>query len=184
MDFEPVEYGDVLVPASRLHLPEFKPGTCSDRFRGRQTIYTWMFEDRAEGSAAARRSIQLEVTGDLIAHCRDPGNVDIALHAARETSGEPVDRGRSIPPDGEPHSVVLRPAHAGSHRVDRTDGHDMTRVVWPNELRQTFRWTLEEPFQPSGRRCLDFYVPRGARALADGNDRPSAGRQRHSRVFL
>ncbi len=161
LDFKPVDYGDALVPASRLDLPDVEPGHYDDRFRGRQTIFTWLPERASDDDREARRTIRLEVTGGLIAHYRDRGNVEIALHAAQASEPEPVDRDRSVPPDGQPRPVVLTSPCGGLHRVEWTDGRDMTRVVWPDDLPRTFRSTLEEPLHLRGRWSLYFYVPRG-----------------------
>jgi hypothetical protein len=91
--------------------------------------------------------------------------VDIALYAAREATLEPVDRDRSVPPDGQPRRVVLRSPHGGLHRVEWSDGHDMTRVVWPDALPRTFRSALEEPLRLIGRWSLYCYVPRGTKKV-------------------
>jgi hypothetical protein len=173
-DFEPVEYSQDLMPAALLNLPEVESGYHADKFRGQQSVLTWLSNHQ--------RRIQLEVTGGLIAHYRDRGNVQFALYAAQEATLEPVDEDRSVPPDGQPYQVTLRSSYRGLHRLEWSDGRDMTRVRWPDDLPRTFRSTPEEPLRLQGRWSLYFYVPRGTRTvsgfatattgrLVDGNGR-------------
>jgi hypothetical protein len=161
LDFEPVEYSDDLVPVTRLELRNVEPGHYSDVYRGRQSVFTWLPDDGNE----RRRQVRLEVTGGLIAHYRDRGNVNISLHAAREATLKPVDQDQSVPPDGEPRRVTLSSPYGGLHQLEWTDGNDMTRVTWLDDLPQTFRSTLEEPLRLRGRWSLCFYVPRGTRMV-------------------
>ncbi len=165
LDFEPVEYSDQLVPATALKLPEVKASQRPERFRGRQAAYTWLPHESPEDAQRPRRRIELGVTGGLIVHYRDRGNVEFALHAGREATLEPVDEDRSVPPDGQARTVVLKSRHGGLHRVSWNDGNDMTRIVWPAELPLTFRSTSEEPLRLTGRWSLYFYVPRGTRTV-------------------
>ncbi|MFO7905225.1 MAG: DUF4838 domain-containing protein [Pirellulaceae bacterium] len=165
IDFEPVEYSDDLVPARRPDLPAVEPGRHGDRFRGRHTVFTWLPRKPGETATNERRRIELEVTGGLIAHYRDRGNVDIELHAKRDGTFELVDQDQSVPPDGERRAVVLRSPHGGLHRLQWTDGNDMTRVSCPDDLPWTFRSTLEDPLELRGRWSLYFYVPRGTKKV-------------------
>lgn len=153
LDFEPTEYSDQLVPAAPLGLDDVPTGSRRIQFRGVQSFHTWLPEGRS--------GIELKVTGGLIAHYRDRGNVKISLYAADEATLEPVDHDQSVPPDGTEHEVQLSTPYAGLHTVQWTDGHDMTRVLAPEGLPVTYRSGLEDPFGASGRWSLYFYVPRG-----------------------
>ncbi|MEX2577781.1 MAG: DUF4838 domain-containing protein [Verrucomicrobiales bacterium] len=157
LDFEQTAYSEDLVPATRLNLPEVEPGSRPDQFRGRQSFHTWLPADRGR--------IELQVTGGLIAHYRDRGNVEIALHADQEATLEPVARDDSVPPDGEERTVVLSTPYDGLHSLEWSDGNDMTRVVWPDGLPFTVRSTLEDQMNFVGRWSLYFYVPRGTRVV-------------------
>ena len=113
LDFEAKKYSDDLIPATQLDLLHVSPGGYDNRGRGRQQIYTWFPENR--------RQIALDVTGGLIEHYRDRGNVKVALHsrarsharrrgpqrhrtsgrrAASDCSHEPLRRAASIGVDG------------------------------------------------------------------------------------
>lgn len=158
LDFEPVEYSEDLVPAAAaLELPEVSRGRLANTFRGRQKFYTYLPE--------ARRAIELEVTGGLIAHYRDRGNVNIRLYADQEATLDPVAQDRSVPPDGEPRTVTLDTPYDGLHTLEWTDGSDMTRLIWPEDLPFTVRSTLEDQMRLRGRWDLYFYVPRGTQVV-------------------
>jgi hypothetical protein len=166
LDFELVEYSDDLTPAAALNLPENAPGRYPDQFRGRQVVYTWLPDTASDDGRRRKTQIDLQVTGGLIRHYRDRGNVDLSLYAAREATLEPVAQDRTVPPDGEPRSISLVSPHRGMHRLQWSDGNDMTRIVWPDDLPLTFRSTMNEPLRLQGRRSLVFYVPRGTRTVA------------------
>lgn len=158
LDFEPAEFSQHLVPATTIGLPETGPGKRPDTFRGLQTVHTWLPQ--------GRKKLDLKVTGGLIAHYRDRGNVKFALHAAEEATLEPVSRDASVPPDGNVRSVLLASPYDGLHTLEWTDGHDMTRVTWPDDLPFTIRSTLDAPMRLSGRWSLFFYVPKGTAKVA------------------
>jgi len=158
LDFEPVEYSQDLVPAVAIGLPETGPGKRPNTFRGLQRVHTWLPE--------GRRRLELTVTGGLIAHYRDRGNVKFTLHAAEEATLEPVARDASVPPDGKEHRVALTSRYGGLHTLEWTDGHDMTRVTWPDDLPFTVRSAQDAPMRLSGRWSLYFYVPKGTVKVA------------------
>ncbi len=155
LNFERVTYGRNLVPATRMDLPDVPAGDHGNRFRGENRFYTWLGKDR--------KRIQLDVTGGLIRHYRDRGNVELALHAWQGGTFHRVDRDASVPPDGETRKVALSSSRSGLHMVKWRDGRDMTRVVWPDDLPVTIRSTLDDPMSLrfQGRWALCFYVPRG-----------------------
>jgi len=71
IDFEPVTFSRNLVPARKLAPPEAKPLPDSSTSRGRHEILTWF--------DTAPTTLRLKVTGGLIAHYRDRGNVRLTL---------------------------------------------------------------------------------------------------------
>jgi hypothetical protein len=157
LDFEPVQYSDALVPAATaLKLPEVPTGTFGN-FRGRHTAYTWITPEQ--------RELPLEVTGGLIAHYRDRGNVRLSLFSPDDVTLEPVARDDSVPPDGQQHEVVLKSPHDGLHQLQWSDGGDCTRIAWRENHPMTMRSSLDEPAQPHGRWLLYFYVPRGTKTV-------------------
>lgn len=153
LDFVPKNYSDELVPITSMDLPEVKPGRYDDRYRGRNEAFTWFEPEHQE--------IALQVTGGLIKHYRDRGNVKLSLHSSKEVSLNAVAEDDSVPPDGETRTVVLKSPFDGLHRVTWNDGSDMTRVQWPAELPITFRSSIENPMAFRGRWDLYFYVPEG-----------------------
>lgn len=162
LDFEAKKYSDNLVPATELRLPPVAVGSYDERGRGRQQIYIWFPE--------GRQQVELEVTGGLIKHYRDRGNVKFALHSPQEVTLDAVDHDDSVPPDGEQRTVVLSSPYRGLHRLDWNDGSDMTRVVFPRNLPLTIRSTLEEPMRLGGRWDLYFYVPRSTSVVGGYTD--------------
>ncbi len=157
LDFEPVEYSEELVPATALQLPEVPAGDLGS-FRGHHAAYTWFPEDD--------RELVLQVTGGLIAHFRNRGNVRLSLYSPDEVTLEPVAQDDTTPPDGEEYEVVLRSPYRGLHRLEWSDGSDRTRLVWPENQPMTLRSTPDDPARPHGRWTLYFYVPRGTETVA------------------
>src|SRR5690606_21519785 len=78
LDFVAQSYSDELVPATALELPEVKPGQYSNRYRGRNEAFTWF-----DGGS---KQIELNVTGGLIEHYRDRGNIKLSLHSNKEVT--------------------------------------------------------------------------------------------------
>jgi hypothetical protein len=162
LDFEAEKYSDDLVPATELNLTSAAAGSYDERGRGRQQVYTWLPENH--------RQVELQVTGGLIKHYRDRGNVKFSLYSPKEATLDAVDHNDSVPPDGEPRRIVLTSPYSGLHRLEWNDGSDMTRVVLPKGLPLTIRSTLEEPMRLGGRWDLYFYVPRGTTIVGGYTD--------------
>ena len=154
---EPVQFSEDLVPAAPLGLQAPAEGTLTERVRSRQVRYTWV--DEAPGEIA------LAVTGGLIEHYRDRGNVRFELYAAQEATLEPVDTNEEVPPDGQERSITLRTPNSGLHRIEWTDGGDMTSITWPEGVAITVRSDLEQPASFQSRWTMVFYVPEGTEAV-------------------
>ncbi len=169
---------DDLVPAAGLKLPKVEPGDQGPG-RGEQTFLT--FVEQAPGA------IELQITGGLIAHYRDRGNVRVELWkiggasqtGQRETL---VDEDRSVPPDGKERTVKLKANQTGLHKIVVRDGSDRTRVSWPAGQRTTVPSSVAAPMNKNhGSWMLYFYVPKGTRVIGlhggrHGEVRDSAGR--------
>jgi hypothetical protein len=158
LDFEPVAYSDDLVPATALNLPEVPQGRLDLRGRSTRRFLTW-FDSPG--------SITLQVTGGLIDHYRDRGNVRLSLYSPQEATLEPVAHDESVPPDGRTHKVTLRTPYQGLHTLQVADGSDMTNLVLPEGLPVTIQSSLENPpgRTLTGRWMLYFYVPRGTKIV-------------------
>ena len=158
MDFAPVAFSEDLTPAKPLCLPAVPPGEIGAG-RGEQTYFAWIDDPP--------RPLELQITGGLIAHYRDRGNVRIELWrigGASETGEREtmVAQDASVPPDGREHTVRLAARERGLHKIVINDGSDMTRVTWAAGTPITLRSGLDQPLNLSGRWTLYFYVPRGA----------------------
>ncbi|GAA4450042.1 DUF4838 domain-containing protein [Novipirellula rosea] len=162
LDFTAKKFSDDLVPATQLNLPHVPPGRYDQRGRGRQQVYVWLPENH--------RKIELDVTGGMIKHYRDRGNVKFSLYSSKEATLDAVDQNDSVPPDGMPRRIVLTSPHQGLHRIEWSDGSDMTKVVLPAELPLTIRSTLENPMRLGGRWDLYFYVPGGTAVVGGYSD--------------
>jgi hypothetical protein len=139
------------------------PGTLSLRGRGTRRYLIWLRQPGA---------VELQVTGGLIAHYRDRGNVKLRLFSPREATLEPVAQDESVPPDGQPHRVLLRSPYEGLHTLEVSDGSDMTELVLPEDVALTVRSSLDDPpgNALSGRWTLYFYVPRGTQVVGGFTD--------------
>jgi len=157
LDFEPKEFAADLVPTRSLLLGEVAAGRAA-RGRGRRSWYTYL--DKSG-------EIVLHVTGGLIAHYRDRGNVKVTvwkLRGASETGEREsvVAQNNSVPPDGKQRTIRFPLQQAGLYRIELNDGMDMTQVTWPDSQSMTMKMTIDDhPRMFSGRWSLWFYVPRG-----------------------
>ncbi|MCB1237810.1 MAG: DUF4838 domain-containing protein [Verrucomicrobiae bacterium] len=163
LDFEPREFTENLVPATCVleSLPESAPGG-AERMRGNRSFHTV--------AELPGEEYELRVTGGLIEHYRDRGNVRIAvwkIGGASDTGEREtlIFEDQSVPPDGVERAVKWTARDPGVYRVDVADGHDLTRVVWPEGQRMSWRATLEDRKDFSGRWSLWFFVPKGTRTL-------------------
>jgi hypothetical protein len=164
LDFEPVTSDDTKLVAAReiLTLPDVPAGGASSG-RGKRSWLTRVDTVPAE--------IVLEVTGGLIEHYRDRGNVRIQLWkpGGPSATGEGetlVAEDASVPPDGVERRVVLKVTEPGMHRLDLDDGRDLTRVEWPGGQLMSWKMSLEEfPDSISGRWTLYAWVPEGTRRI-------------------
>ncbi len=161
LDFEPIAYSEDLVPGTSLKLTTAAPGVAT-RGRGSRTFYTYI--------AKAPAKLSLKITGGLIAHYRDRGNVRIALSkiGGESQTGERealVASDSSVPPDGKTRWVTLAVTTTGLHKLNISDGGDLTSVEWPADLPISYKSSIDEPIKTNGRWSLYFYVPRGARVV-------------------
>jgi len=178
LDFKPVEYTGDLVPASKLNLPEVDPGELGPG-RHEQTFLTFV-----ERSPA---TIELHITGGLITHYRDRGNVRVELWkvggASRTGERETlVAQDRSVPPDGTERTVKLTARETGLYKIVVRDGGDRTRVTWPAGQRMTVVSSVDTPMNAHYTNwMLYFYVPQGTEVIGlhgggHGEIHDSAGR--------
>ncbi len=154
IEFDPVAFSDDLVPATPLKLADGIPdGEGSARGRGSRIYYTWMDEAPAD--------LILGMTGGLISHYRDRGDVEIAFHPRDEAFGNSVSGGTTAP-DGKRREITLHSEYEGLHRILFTDGGDMTEMTWPAGTFMTFELSTDRTTSHIGRHTIYFYVPRGA----------------------
>jgi hypothetical protein len=161
LDFEPQEFPDYpLTRAAAVYdLNEASDGKAASA-RGLRSFFT-VVENAGE-------KIHLDITGGLIAHYRDRGNVRVELWKLGGPSATGEDRtlvaeDKSVPPDGETRRVSFTVAEPGTYRIDINDGADLTSVTWPEGQPMSWKMSLEDhPKSMSGRWYLYFYVPKGA----------------------
>ena len=180
LNFKPLTFGTNLAPAiGRLAIPdnltsgEFTPG------RGIQTFFTY---------AKAPSNIELNITGGLIAHYRDRGNVKVELYkiGGESQTGEKetlVETNTSVPPDGVERTIKLSLKQPGLYKIVLKDGNDRTQVNWPKGQFMTIASTQENPMNRFyGLWMGYFYVPKGTKVIGifggehgevrDSQDRP------------
>ena len=156
MDFKPVSFSDDLTLVSSFRKQALSGKESSLRRRGTVTYYTWADKEM--------KPIKLSVTGGLIKHYRDRGNVKINFYKIGGASDDGtreslVQTNTSVPPDGKTRYVTLQPKQIGLHKIVISDGHDMTRVGWSTGTVMT----LKCPLLLSG--TFVFYVPKGTKKL-------------------
>ncbi len=155
--FEPVSFPGRLVPASGpLNLSKMPALTLNTHSRGRMTYYTWFDE--------AHATLELKVTGGLIAHYRDRGPVQLRLYAGLEDEATLVDQHDS-PNDGRPYTVTLRARDKGLHVLTVSDGGDLSEVIFPPGQARTVEMSMDQPSRFHHRASFYFYVPKGARVI-------------------
>ncbi len=179
VNFKPIAFSEELASAAPLKLPEVTAGNLGAA-RGRQEFFTYVEQ--------APASIELKITGGLIEHYRDRGNIRLELHkiGGASQTGERetlVAEDRSAPPDGKEHAVALAIKEAGLYRVTINDGNDRTLVQWNCALPLTIRSDAAHPMNEhyTDYWRLYFYIPKGTRTLGffggeHGEIRDSAGR--------
>ncbi|MBR7107273.1 MAG: DUF4838 domain-containing protein [Lentisphaeria bacterium] len=114
------------------------------------------------------RPFTLTVTGGLIKHYRDRGNVILELVqvGGESDTGELetlIQTDRSVPPDGKPRKVVFKPKHPGLHKLFINDNGDMSRIVWPGTMAVARPVESESSPELNGR--FFVYVPHGTKIL-------------------
>lgn len=164
LDFEPVLFDDTTLTAPKPSSSEQEfPAGSAEHGRGERSWFTVVEQ------APAR--LELRVTGGLITHYRDRGNVKIRLFklggASATGEGETlVDEDSSVPPDGVERTVTLTATEAGVYRIDLDDGRDLTRVTWPDGQAMSWKMSLDDyPNLMSGRWTLYAWVPPGTRKI-------------------
>ncbi|MCX7047147.1 MAG: DUF4838 domain-containing protein [Candidatus Sumerlaeota bacterium] len=179
LTFKPIAFGDELVSATPLKLSEVPAGSLGAA-RGKQVFYTRVDTAPAE--------IEMQITGGLIEHYRDRGNVRIELWkiggasqtGERETLAA---QDRSVPPDGAEHTVKLAVKEPGLYKLTLDDGKDRTLMKWNSRLPLTVKSSAEEPMNSaySDLWLMYFYVPKGTKVIGlfggeHGEARDSKGR--------
>ncbi|NOX55794.1 MAG: DUF4838 domain-containing protein [Planctomycetes bacterium] len=123
IDFEPVTFSRDLVPVRKLAPPDAKRLPDSSTSRGRHEILTW-FEK-------APTTLRLKVTGGLIAHYRDRGNVKVELVYLR-AAGPHVEQASPLASQPRKTSAVTKLKSC----IDRThvSSHKNTEIVAKAEV--------------------------------------------------
>lgn len=180
LNFQPVAFSNDLIPASRaLNLPIDKPAGEWGSGRGVQIFHTY---------AEKETSLELKITGGLIPHYRDRGNVKVELWkiGGASQSGEQetlITIDKSTPPDGQEHLVRLLIKEPGHYRVTVSDGNDRTSILWPESLPCVIHSEKDAGMNETyGQWMGYFYVPKGTKVIGffggehgeirDSEDRP------------
>ena len=155
LDFDIKSFSDDLVV---LNNPQGTAEMDAGVNRRRVIFYIW-----CDG-----KPFTITVTGGLIAYYRDRGNVELQLVqiGGESDTGEletVVHYDRSVPPDGKPYKVVLKPKHPGLHKVIVDDHADRTRILWPGHLAIARPVAREKSPELNG--TFYFYVPQGTKLL-------------------
>lgn len=159
LDFTPVDFDGELVSPRPLNLPPTSQPGDAGPGRGQQTFLTVVDKGPA--------TLTLKITGGLIPHYRDRGNVRVMLvklGGASDTGEKetPISEDRSVPPDGMERTVKLKLSEPGSYRITVSDGSDRTRITWPAGTPMVIPAAADSAmnrfYSPW---TLCFYVPKG-----------------------
>jgi hypothetical protein len=177
--FKPVAFSEDLVSAAALKLPAVQAGSFGAG-RGKQDFFT-----RVEQAPTV---LEFLITGGLIAHYRDRGNIRVELRklGGASQTGERetlTAEDHSAPPDGKEHAVKLAIREPGLYKVTVSDGGDRTLVQAQAGLPWSIKSDATAPMSASytDHWLLYFYVPRGTKVIGlfggeHGEVRDSAGR--------
>jgi hypothetical protein len=160
LDFTPMNFSDKLVPAVNFKKQKLSDGKPAVARRGTVTYYTWA-DDKLS-------PVKLSVTGGLIKHYRDRGNVRIKFYklgGASETGTKEslIQTDSSVPPDGIARTVILTPKQSGLHKIVISDGRDKTEISWDKGTPMTFGADGSDPVDIVG--TFYFYVPKGTEKI-------------------
>lgn len=181
LNFKQVVYTSDILPAySALKMAENTPEGDFGAGRGTQSFLTYAEKPNTQ--------LELQITGGLIAHYRDRGNVkiDVFKIGGSSQTGEKetiVHSDSSVPPDGKERKVVIPLRESGLHKIVVRDGQDKTQVKWPQNQMMTILSTQDEPMNRFYAMWMGyFYVPKGTKVIGlfggehgevrDSQDRP------------
>lgn len=152
--FEAIDFTEDLIPAPKLKSNGSPLGTLAPR-SGSRYYYTYVDKDL--------NPIEIKITGGLIPHYRNKGNVKVRLFniggaSDNGTKRTLVEENATIPPDGQEYSVKLYPKQTGLHMVGVNDGNDRTNDEWDN-----YNKIVKTSGALNG--VFYFYVPKGTKVL-------------------
>lgn len=155
LSFKVKDFGNELIPVT-----DPKGTTVIDAGNTRRRVFFYIWCDG--------KPFTLEVTGGLIKHYRDRGNVILELVqiGGESDTGELetlIQHDRSVPPDGKPRKVIFKPKHAGLHKLFINDNGDMSNIKWPENM--AVARPVESESSPELKGTFYFYVPQGTKLL-------------------
>ncbi|MBE6362863.1 MAG: DUF4838 domain-containing protein [Lentisphaerae bacterium] len=155
LSFKVKDFGNELIPVT-----DPKGTTVIDSGNTRRRVFFYIWCDG--------KPFTLTVTGGLIKHYRDRGNVILELIqiGGESDTGELetlIQSDRSVPPDGKPRKVIFKPKHAGLHKLFINDNGDMSNIKWPENM--AVARPVESESSPELKGTFYFYVPQGTKLL-------------------
>ena len=90
------------------------------------------------------------------------GTAKIELYPLAEAESKSVAHAE-IEPDKADHSLEMKTAFPGLHRIEVSDGAQGTLIAWPDGMPMTVVSSQEQPAKLYGRWHLYFYVPKGTK---------------------
>lgn len=163
LTFEPRSFSDELVPVKRFARGRVNGTFLHDDFN----LHRFYMYVKPE-----RKLLTFNVTGGLVPHYRDRGNVEMKLvqiggasaAGAKETV---VATDTSVPPDGVMRKVRMRAPESGLYRLDMTNKGDISRLTWDSSQGFTLHTSLDDSnlVLNGNNQSFFFYVPRDADVL-------------------
>ena len=155
LSFKVKDFGNELIPVT-----DPKGTTVIDSGNTRRRVFFYIWCDG--------KPFTLTVTGGLIKHYRDRGNVILELIqiGGESDTGELetlIQHDRSVPPDGKPRKVIFKPKHAGLHKLFINDNGDMSNIKWPENM--AVARPVESESSPELKGTFYFYVPQGTKLI-------------------
>ncbi len=154
-EFTPVGFSNALVRYAPGHMAA--PGPVEAvRLRGLNQLHLF--------AGAKGEVFCFDVRGGLLYQTRGP--VRLRLFAeAHPLPDEPVAE-VEVSPDKALHTVKLTSPYAGNHRLEFTDGGDLTELSWPEGQPVVFPVSADQGTRFHGPYRLGFYVPPGTQTVS------------------
>ena len=154
LKFDPKAFSVDLVPLQEGDAAPEPGKNASLHLRGKNNLFTYLDQPGA--------SLEFIVESGHLA--RNLGPVQIRVYPQAHPLGESI-CDLKIPADKIAHPVIVKSNYSGLHRIEISDGGNLTRLQWPAGQPLAIPSGKEECANLNGRFTLYFFVPKGTRRV-------------------